>query len=310
MTDIWLWIVEKWPVLGIIIAAIIITWILAAKFVLPWKQKIERAGKAADGIDGLGAKIDKLSERISVLPCSAHDESISKHKDTLSEIGHKLDRLSEGVSGLPCSAHTESISQHKDMLLGIGHKLDGLSESISALPCSDHTASISKNKETLSEIERKLERLDSMGDQLSAVSRWIMKLDPKSIDSLAPKFSPRRMTKAGLSLFEMSGARKALDDGADVFLEQLHERNPQTPLDVEDEAYNVIMQNLSSPVFNEVKNFIYYQPEKITLKNDAGEDIEVSISLLVLIRLMSIDLRDRYLSAHPEIEEKNEDRHK
>ena len=277
MTDIWLWIVEKWPVLGIIIAAIIITWILAAKFVLPWKQKIERAGKAADGIDGLGAKIDKLSERISVLPCSAHDESISKHKDTLSEIGHKLDRLSE---------------------------------SISALPCSDHTASISKNKETLSEIERKLERLDSMGDQLSAVSRWIMKLDPKSIDSLAPKFSPRRMTKAGLSLFEMSGARKALDDGADVFLEQLHERNPQTPLDVEDEAYNVIMQNLSSPVFNEVKNFIYYQPEKITLKNDAGEDIEVSISLLVLIRLMSIDLRDRYLSAHPEIEEKNEDRHK
>lgn len=277
MTDIWLWIVEKWPVLGIIIAAIIITWILAAKFVLPWKQKIEKAGKAADGIDGLGAKIDKLSERISVLPCSAHDESISKHKDTLSEIGHKLDRLSEGVSGLPCS---------------------------------DHTASISKNKETLSEIERKLERLDSMGDQLSAVSRWIMKLDPKSIDSLAPKFSPRRMTKAGLSLFEMSGARKALDDGADVFLEQLNERNPQTPLDVEDEAYNVIMQNLSSPVFNEVKNFIYYQPEKITLKNDAGEDIEVSISLLVLIRLMSIELRDRYLSAHPEIEEKNEDRQK
>lgn len=277
MTDIWLWIVEKWPVLGIIIAAIIITWVLAAKFVLPWKQKIEKAGKAADGIDGLGAKIDKLSERINVLPCSAHDESISKHKDTLSEIGHKLDKLSEGVSDLPCSTHTESIS---------------------------------RNKETLSEIEHKLERLDSMGDQLSAVSRWIMKLDPKSIDSLAPKFSPRRMTKAGLSLFEMSGARKALDDGADVFLRQLDERNPQTPLDVEDEAYNVIMQNLSSPIFNEVKNFIYYQPEKITLKNDAGEDIEVSISLLVLIRLMSIELRDRYLSAHPEIEEKNEDRQK
>ena len=277
MTDIWLWIVEKWPLLGIIIAAIIITWILAAKFVLPLKQKIEKAGKAADGIDGLGAKIDKLSESINVLPCSAHDESISKHKDTLSEIGHKLDRLSEGVSDLPCSTHTESIS---------------------------------RNKETLSEIEYKLERLDSMGDQLSAVSRWIMKLDPKSIDSLAPKFSPRRMTKAGLSLFEMSGARKALDDGADVFLRQLDERNPQTPLDVEDEAYNVIMQNLSSPIFNEVKNFIYYQPEKITLKNDEGKDIEVSISLLVLIRLMSIELRDRYLSTHPELEEKKEDRQK
>lgn len=244
MSDIWLWIIEKWPILGIIIAAIISTWIIAVKFAMPWKQKIEKAGKAADGIDGLGAKIDRLSESISVLPCSSHDKSISHHKDTLSEIGHKL------------------------------------------------------------------ERLDSMGDQLSAVSRWIMKLDPSSIDSLAPKFSPRRMTKAGMSLFEISGAKKAVNDGAETFLKQLEERKPQTPLDVEDEAYNVLMQNLSNPLFNEIKNYIYYQPEKITLKNDAGEDIEVSISLLVLIRLMSIELRDRYLSAHPELEGKKEDRQK
>ncbi len=244
MSDIWLWIVEKWPVLGVIIAVIAVTWILAVKFAVPWKQKIEKAEKAADGVDGLGAKIDRLSESISTLPCSSHDKSISHHKDTLSEIGHKL------------------------------------------------------------------ERLDSMGDQLSAVSRWIMKLDPLSIDSLAPKFSPRRMTKAGISLFEMSGAKEAVNAGAETFLKQLEERKPQTPLDVEDEAYNVLMQNLSDPLFNEIKNYIYYQPEKVTLKNDAGEDIEVSISLLVLIRLMSIELRDRYLSAHPELEDKNEDRRK
>lgn len=168
--------------------------------------------------------------------------------------------------------------------------------------------SISHHKDTLSEIGHKLERLDSMGDQLSAVSRWIMKLDPAAIDSLAPKFSPRRMTKAGLSLFEKSGAKKAIDEGASIFLTQLEERKPQTPLDVEDEAYNVLMQNLSNPIFNEIKNFIYYQPEKITLQNEAGEDIEVNISLLVLIRLMSIELRDRYLTAHPELEGKKEGR--
>ena len=244
MSDIWLWIVEKWPVVGLILAAIIITWVIAVKVVIPWKQKIEKAEKAADGIDGLGVKIDKLSESISVLPCSSHEKSISHHKDTLSEIG------------------------------------------------------------------RKLERLYSMGDQLSAVSRWIMKLDPSSIDSLAPKFSPRRMTKVGVSLFEMSGAKKAVNEGAETFLKQLEERKPQTPLDVEDEAYNVLMQNLSNPLFNGIKNYIYYQPEKITLKNDDGKDIEVSISLLVLIRLMSIELRDRYLSLHPELEEKKEDRQK
>ena len=87
----------------------------------------------------------------------------------------------------------------------------------------------------------------------------------------------------------------------------LEERNPQTPLDVEDNAYNVLMQNLSNPVFNPVKNYIYYQPERVTLKDEAGKDVTVDISFLILIRLMSIDLRDRYLELHPELEIRIED---
>lgn len=241
MTDIWLWIVEKWPILGVLLATVILTWFVA-RAISSWRQRLEQTEKTVAGIEGIGNKIDQLSERLQGLPCQNHGERLSRHKETLSDIGHRL------------------------------------------------------------------ERVDSMGDQLSAISRWIMKLDPAAIDALAPKFSPRRMTVAGLSLFEKSGARKALDEGAEEFMRQLEERNPQTPLDVEDAAYSVLMQNLSSPVFNGIKNYIYYQPERITLKNDAGEDIQVDISLLVIIRLMSIELRDRYLQAHPEIEEKNEDR--
>lgn len=239
MADVLRWILERWPVVGILIIAIVLTWIVAKRVIL-WTQRLEKTEKAIAGVEDLGSKLDKLSDTLESLPCSNHDKNLARHKDLLSDIGHRL------------------------------------------------------------------ERVDSMGDQLSAVSRWIMKLDPAAIDALAPKFSPRRMTKAGLSLFEKSGAKKALDECAEVFIHQLEEQNPQTPLDVEDGAYIVLMRNLSNPVFNNVKNYIYYQPERITLKNDAGEDIQINISLIVIIRLMSIELRDLYLRAHPEIEINNE----
>ena len=79
--------------------------------------------------------------------------------------------------------------------------------------------------------------------------------------------------------------------------------NPQTPLDVEDKVYVVLAGKLSDPIFNGVKNYIYYQPEKITLKGDGDAEVTVSLSLTLLLRLMSIDLRDRYLAKYPSQQE-------
>lgn len=172
------------------------------------------------------------------------------------------------------------------------HRYKKVEEKVDALPCNAHLEEINVLKSTASKI-------DSICEQLNEITKWIMKLDPTEIDSLAPKFSPRRMTKAGLSLYEISGAKAIVDANEDSFIEAIRSEEPQTPLDVEDRSYVVLASRMAEPIFNAIKNYIYYQPEKITLKGDDEKDITVTLSLSLLLRLMSIDLRDRYLTKYP-----------
>lgn len=165
-------------------------------------------------------------------------------------------------------------------------------EVVNKLPCSSRL-------EEIQSVRNSTDKLDSICEQLSEITRWIMKLDPTEIDALAPKFSPRRMTTAGLNLYDISGAKAVVDNNEDVLVEAVRAESPQTPLDVEDKAYIALAGKLSDPIFNGVKNYIYFQPEKITVKGDGDTEVTVSLSLALLIRLMSIDLRDRYLDKYP-----------
>ena len=163
---------------------------------------------------------------------------------------------------------------------------------VDALPCDMH-------REEIAAIKAETGKLDTMCEQLTEITRWIMKTDPFEIDRLAPKYSPRRLSKAGLELYTVSGSDKVVDAEEDKLLEELHSMNPQTPLDVEDDSYSVLMGHLSDAAFNGVKNYIYYQPERITLKGDDGKDLTIRLSLPLLVKLMSIVLRDRYLKKYP-----------
>ncbi len=167
---------------------------------------------------------------------------------------------------------------------------------MSKLPCDTHL-------EKIQSVRSLTIKLDSICEQLSEITKWIMKLDPTEIDALAPKFSPRRMTTAGLNLYDISGAKAVVDNNEEALIEAVRAENPQTPLDVEDKEYVVLAGKLSDPIFNGVKNYIYYQPEKITVKGDGDAEVTVSLSLTLLLRLMSIDLRDRYLAKYPSQQE-------
>lgn len=230
MTEIWLWIADKWPGIGITLILVILAVIITYRFTR-WKNSVD-------------SKMDCIPDSIKKLPCENHIEVIESHKDVMKDISNGLVNLGT--------------------------------------------------------------RVDSMSDNISDISKWIMKLDPSTIDILALKHSPRRMTAAGLQLYEISGAKKALDDNVGYLLDALQKVGPATPFDVEDKAYDILMQNLSLPMFNPIKNYIYYQPDKVTLKTESGEDVSVQLSLMVIVKLMSLELRDRYLAAHPDIEENNE----
>ena len=111
-------------------------------------------------------------------------------------------------------------------------KLEESQKKIEKLPCDDHRTSI----DHLSRME---EKVDLINDQVTEISKWIMSIDGNMINALARKCSPRRMTKIGNDLFEISGAQKVMSNNSEFFIKELEAINPQTPYDVENDAAKV-----------------------------------------------------------------------
>lgn len=205
-------------------------------------------------------------------------------------------KTEDKVKELPCNAHKEELSTAKD-------RTEKLENNITRLPCNTHKEDIIDLKKITAKLETNvdsiLKKMDVVCEQLTEITRWIIKTDPTEVDRMAPKFSPRRLSVAGMELYTISGAKKTIEDNEASLIEDIHEMNPLTPLDVEDDSYTVLMRRMSEPMFNTIKNYVYYQPEKVTVKDENGEDVTVRLSMMLLTRLMSIDLRDRYLNKYP-----------
>lgn len=75
-----------------------------------------------------------------------------------------------------------------------------------------------------------------------------------------------------------------------------------TPYDVESSSLDILLGNMAHPLFTQVKNYIYYQPEEVELIDSDGSKKKVRISLMSIIKLMSLALRDQYLETHPKIQ--------
>lgn len=173
-------------------------------------------------------------------------------------------------------------------------KLEESRKKVNSLPCNDY-------KKTIDNFQVVKTTVDSINEQVTEISKWIMHFDDNMIDALSRKCSPRVMTKIGRDLFEISSAKKIIDDNIDFLTKEIAEKNPLTAYDVENNALEVLLANLSHPMFNTLKDYIYYEKEEITLTDENGEDKQVKLSLMSIVRLMGLELRDRYLELHQEI---------
>jgi len=133
-------------------------------------------------------------------------------------------------------------------------------------------------------------------DKISKISTWVMQKDKTMIPPLSAKISPRRLTRVGTELLEISGGKRCIDENVDFFISEISRTNPMTPYDVEERALSTLQWNSDKSMFNHIKNYIYYSPEFVDL---FGEKIEVSIFPIMYV--MSLYLRDLYLEKHPEL---------
>lgn len=174
-------------------------------------------------------------------------------------------------------------------------KLANLEKKTDKLPCEKHGESIGTLAHNIDSIK---ETMQSNNGMLVELSRWAMRMDESMIEKLAQKYSPLRMTEAGEFLYKVSGAKEAVGKIATRLITEMEAMRLRTELDVEDKSLDMIIKNSNDSAFDPVKKYVYYSPDTIQVGN-TGETIK--FNMLSLMKLMSIDLRDRYLAKHPEI---------
>ena len=162
-------------------------------------------------------------------------------------------------------------------------KLKTLKKDVENLPCAKH--------DQTSQI---------ILEKLNTITTYLMTKDSKASFIFSQKASPRKLNAYGNRLFEECNGQKFLDRNKEELLESISAKNPNTALDVENLAVQVLISRLDSDIFNELKQWVYNSPTwKIEIQ---GQPQDYTVTMNDICFVLSLPLRDMYLALHPDIE--------
>ena len=171
-------------------------------------------------------------------------------------------------------------------------------ERLNLLPCREHEARLHRQNDDYTELKSVMGNIAGKLDILIA-GLGISSLD-LSAGLFSEKHSPRRLNGQGQQLFDDVGGTRFLDENQDFLFSKLAEKQPKTALDVENMALMVLNLNAENDIFNVLKNWVYNAPSR-EVTNIEGATVMYDVTLKDVFFVLSLDLRDRYLRAHPEI---------
>lgn len=100
--------------------------------------------------------------------------------------------------------------------------------------------------------------------------------------------SPKKLNSKGTNLLRKSGIQQIVDDNLLTLMEKLDSKNPESPLDVEENAYLAVKsKSKEQQYFVTVKNYVFTHPP--TKASD-------------IIFVGSLYLRDKYLMERPKLQ--------
>lgn len=182
----------------------------------------------------------------------------------------------------------------------------GVWSNMKNLPCKDHGQSLARHEDklanmnsTLSQIKGQLDiliRIASTGAQFQMNRHDILSSDSPSLSS---KNSPRILNDNGMKIYDFLNLQAFLEKNKDWLIEELEKLNPKSALDVETSANTALIIASSDDRFKDLKDQIYKSPS--VKLNINGEDKDYEISLLAVLHVLSIPLRDIYLSRYPQL---------
>ncbi len=169
------------------------------------------------------------------------------------------------------------------------HRLDAVDERTRFASCGTRAAEIKEHGERLAIVREDIAALKVM---LSARTA--------DISAFSVKHSPRRLNEAGERIFKEMGGDEFINANKAELFKRIGARCPKTALDVEAASYAVCAALTETDLFNGVKEYVYNAPA-LRVQGANGETLSKDITLSDACFVISIPLRDLYLSEHGEI---------
>ncbi|MBD5181010.1 MAG: hypothetical protein HDS98_00465 [Bacteroidales bacterium] len=218
----------------------------------------------------------------------------------LSSKYHAVTRRMQDIDDLPCKSHEESMARISERLDETGRLLAGIESRMTSVPCKAHSERHDRHEERLNNTDALLHKMEGQLEILvsNSIQKSTGKIRKTAGTAFSAKHSPRVLNDNGISLLHDCGGNDFLEKHMDYFIAKIETLQPKTALDVEDLALAVLQTSVGDDMFIPLKNWVYNAPLR-EIRNPDGSETRQEITLDDIIFVLSIPIRDKYLSKHP-----------
>ena len=150
------------------------------------------------------------------------------------------------------------------------------------------------------ETRNNTKQINILLNDVSSIKELLTHKHKDALKFFALKHSPLQLNDFGIHLIEEINGMDFIDKNKEYLMKRIDNDNPRTALDVETSAFMACIEYNNKEEFDYIKDFIYNSPE-YKVKDKDGEDMRYDLSISDICFVLSIPLRDLYLSLHPEI---------
>jgi hypothetical protein len=109
--------------------------------------------------------------------------------------------------------------------------------------------------------------------------------------------SPIQISHIGQEILDFYEVTPYLKKTADNYVTKIEKTNPQTALDIESEARQLLMEGMLTKDFNPVKDKLFNHP------NFKPDFLSIKMVVPVILELMTIYIRNEYIIKHSELDD-------
>lgn len=224
----------------------------------------------------------------------AFDKRTSKNEDSVNKLNSEITDLKGDVKDVK-----KDITDLKQDVSGLKVDVSGLKVDVAELK-----ANVSGLKTNVAGLQVDVSGLKAnvagLTTDMDIVKGILGKKFRNTAMIMSMKHSPRRLNPTGEWLLKEIDGKRFLQDNKDFFFAKIDSMKPKTALDVENAANFACVGYTDMDIFNGMKNYVYNAPTiHITTYDNKERPYDLSMDDVCFV--LSLPLRDMYLTEHPEI---------